>query len=229
MSTDKQRAANRENGKLSHGAITPEGKSASSMNALKHGLFSAKVLLPHEDVAAYESLVATIFAHHKPVTDAEKLVIQSVADTEWKLVRIDRAESGLYAYGHLKNENSFPEGTHPEEQFIMVEGLIHHEYGKTFHTITAQQAKLQRFMEKRIAQFEKMRAEREIVEVAERDHAMNTMLGDPKDTSPMDPKIGVVFSAEFMLSRLEFKYAAPTANIAVFDRTWRDKTAKVPA
>jgi hypothetical protein len=55
------------------------------------------------------------------------------------------------------------------------------------------------------------------------------MVGDPKDTSPMDPKIGVVFSAEFMLSRLEFHQAAPTANIAVFDRTWRDKKAKTPA
>jgi hypothetical protein len=229
MSTDKQIAANRENGKLSHGAITPEGQSASSMNALKHGLFSAKVLLPHEDREAYESLVAATFTHYKPATDLESHLIQSVADTEWKLARIDRLESGLYAYGHLKNENNFPEGTGPEEQFIMVEGLIHHEYGKTFHTITTQQAKLQRFLEKRTTQFEKMRTEREIVEVAERDAAMNSMLGDPKDTSPMDPKIGVVFSPEFMLSRLEFHQAAPTANIAVFDRTWRDKKAKIPA
>jgi hypothetical protein len=229
MSTEAQINANRENGKLSHGALSPETKQKCSMNALKHGLFSAKLLLPHEDVAAYESLVAAIFAHHKPVTEAEKLVIQSVADTEWKLFRIDRVESGIYAYGHLKNENNFPEGTDPEEQFIMVEGLIHHEYGKTFHTITSQQTKLQRFMEKRVTQFEKMRAEREIVEVAERDQAMNSMLGDPKDTSPMDPKIGVVFSAEFMLSRLEFHQAAPTADIAIFDRTWRDKKAKTPA
>jgi hypothetical protein len=111
MSTDAQINANRENGKLSHGALSPETKQKCSMNALKHGLFSAKVLLPHEDVAAYESLVAAIFAHHKPVTEAEKLVIQSVADTEWKLVRIDRVESGIYAYGRLKTENSFPEDT----------------------------------------------------------------------------------------------------------------------
>jgi hypothetical protein len=144
-------------------------------------------------------------------------------------VRIDRVESDIYAYGRLRSENSFPEDTDPEEQFIMVEGLIHHEYGRTFQTITSQQTKLQRFMEKRITQFEKMRAEREIVEVAERDQAMYSMVGDPKDTSPMDPKIGVVFSAEFMLSRLEFHQAAPTADIAVFDRTWRDKKAKTPA
>jgi hypothetical protein len=229
MSTDKQIAANRENGKLSHGATTPEGKSASSMNALKHGLFSAKVLLPTEDLAAYESLVAAIFSQYKPATAIESHLIQSVADTEWKLMRIDRVEAGIYAFGHLKNETSFPEGTDPDHRFIMVEGLIHHEYGKTFHTITSQQAKLQRFMEKRLTQFEKLRAEREIVEVAERDQAMNSMPGDPKDTSPMDPKIGVVFSAEFMLSRLEFHQAAPTADIAVFDRTWRDKRAKVPA
>jgi hypothetical protein len=84
-------------------------------------------------------------------------------------------------------------------------------------------------MEKRITQFEKMRAEREIVEVAERDQAMYSMVGDPKDTSPMDPKIGLVFSAEFMLSRLEFHQASPTADIAIFDRTWRDKKAKIPA
>ena len=69
MSSDAQINANRQNGKLSHGAITPEGKSVCCMNALKHGLTGAAVLLPTDDVAAYEKSVAIVFDHYQPKTD----------------------------------------------------------------------------------------------------------------------------------------------------------------
>jgi hypothetical protein len=110
--TEKQIAANRETGKLSHGALSPETKQKCSMNALKHGLFSAKVLLPNDDVAAYESLVATIFAHHKPVTDAEKLVIQSPTPNGDSCASTAPNLASSHS-GHLKNQTAFPDGTDP--------------------------------------------------------------------------------------------------------------------
>jgi len=82
-------------------------------------------------------------------------------------------------------------------------------------------------MLKRIAQFEKMRAEREIVEVTQRNMAMDSMLGDPADTSPAHPSVGSVFSYAYLTARLKFKEAAGPEHLAVFDRTWRSKSAPI--
>jgi len=57
MATAAQIAANRANAQHSTGPRTPEGKTASSMNALKHGADAASVVIPGEDPAQYDRLV----------------------------------------------------------------------------------------------------------------------------------------------------------------------------
>jgi hypothetical protein len=52
MSTREQRRAARRNSELSTGPITPEGKSHSRFNAMRHGLCSQQALLPGEDAEA---------------------------------------------------------------------------------------------------------------------------------------------------------------------------------
>jgi hypothetical protein len=44
MSSERQINANRISGAKSHGAITPEGKLASSRNSLVHGLLSQVII-----------------------------------------------------------------------------------------------------------------------------------------------------------------------------------------
>ena len=60
MATLKQFEANRRNAQKSTGPKTPEGKSAVSMNALRHGLRARSVVLPGEDRAEFNQL-ATIW------------------------------------------------------------------------------------------------------------------------------------------------------------------------
>ena len=52
MATAAQIAANRLNVQKSTGPRTPEGKAASSSNALKHGMDAASIVIPGEDPAA---------------------------------------------------------------------------------------------------------------------------------------------------------------------------------
>ncbi len=62
MASEKQRAANRENGKKGHG---PKDTTRTRHNATKHAL-TAKGLTPLDDVQEYEKLVQQLMLEEKP-------------------------------------------------------------------------------------------------------------------------------------------------------------------
>jgi hypothetical protein len=99
MATASQVEANRANAQFSTGPSSPAGKLKSSHNAVKTGLTGRTILLPSDDVAAYEKFTAITYNKFEPATDEEKLLVQSIVDTEWRLLRIPTLESGLYALG----------------------------------------------------------------------------------------------------------------------------------
>ena len=229
MSTEKQANASRENGKLSRGPITEAGKAVCKNNAIKHGLTGKTLLLSTDDLEAFNKFTASIEAQYLPKNDAEKRVVETIVDAEWRLLRISKLESGYYAYGRIQQADALKEIEDEGIRAIIVESLTNHEYSASIANLSLQQTRLERTLERRIKQFEAMRAEREVLEVAAANTAMHSITGDPEDTSPPHPSVGSVFSFEFLIARLEFYYAHPKANIAIFDRTWRDKKAKTAA
>jgi len=56
MATQKQIEANRLNALKSTGPRTAEGKAATRLNALQHGIFAEMPTVIGEDTAAYETL-----------------------------------------------------------------------------------------------------------------------------------------------------------------------------
>ena len=73
MTTQRQEEANRRNAQYSTGPKTEEGKSVSSMNALKHGLTAKTTLLPDEDFQVYSALSGGIREELDPVGWVESL------------------------------------------------------------------------------------------------------------------------------------------------------------
>ena len=67
-----QMEANRRNAQQSTGPRTEAGKKTSSLNALRHGLTARIVVLPTEDLLAYQVFSADFFASLAPETFAEK-------------------------------------------------------------------------------------------------------------------------------------------------------------
>ena len=96
MATEAQIRANRANALKSPGRRSVEGKSVSRFNALKHGIDAASVVLPGEDPAAYEFMVATYDEELQPQTPTERFHVDTMIQANWQKQRLLRVESELY-------------------------------------------------------------------------------------------------------------------------------------
>lgn len=94
MASDRQIQANRRNARLSTGPVTPAGKARSSLNNLRHGLYSRTPVLPGENLAHYHSLLRSLLAEFQPRTLAEQHFVHVIADSLWRLQRTARTEAG---------------------------------------------------------------------------------------------------------------------------------------
>src|SRR5438874_10633244 len=102
MPAASQIAANQKNAQLSTGPTSDTGKTKSSLNAVKTGLTGRTVLLPGDDAALYEAHVSEFMKRLAPVGENEQNLVQSLADTEWRLLRIPALEMGIYAVGRIE-------------------------------------------------------------------------------------------------------------------------------
>src|SRR5215204_6878304 len=98
MTSDKQVQANQQNALKSTGPKTPKGKAAIRRNALKHGLLSQDVLLPGEDEAALKELGERLREELQPVGELEGLLVDRVIASTWRLRRLGRVETGIFAW-----------------------------------------------------------------------------------------------------------------------------------
>ncbi|MGH9437842.1 MAG: hypothetical protein ACRD22_08070, partial [Terriglobia bacterium] len=78
-----QLAANRANAQLATGPRSAAGKAVSKLNAVKTALTGRTVLLPTDDVAAYEHHVREFLKELNPVGIREQCLAQSIADNMW--------------------------------------------------------------------------------------------------------------------------------------------------
>src|SRR3982751_971148 len=81
--TDAQRAAARANGAKSHGPVTDEGKAKAAMNALRHGLTAATLVLTTEDKPKFDELLNAYIDDYRPATQTESDLVQEIAASKW--------------------------------------------------------------------------------------------------------------------------------------------------
>jgi hypothetical protein len=99
MISEKHSQAARANGARSRGPVTPKGKSASSRNAMRHGLLAATVVLSNEDAAQFEALFYLLVDRFHPVDDIEMSAIEEMAACYWRLRRAFAMETSLLESG----------------------------------------------------------------------------------------------------------------------------------
>jgi hypothetical protein len=79
--------ANRANAQLSTGPRTEAGKGKSSLNAVRSALTGRTVLLPEDDVIAYELLIIRFRKEYNPTGEREGELVQRLAAKEDPAVR----------------------------------------------------------------------------------------------------------------------------------------------
>jgi hypothetical protein len=102
MASPAQINANTLNAQLSTGPRTESGKAATKLNAFKHGLTAGTVVLPTEDMEAYQQFSAAICASFEPVGPLEDQIAQLIADTHWRLNRIPTLETNIFALAQFE-------------------------------------------------------------------------------------------------------------------------------
>ena len=136
------------------------GKAASSLNALKTGLTGVTVLLPSDDLAAYQSHILSYEKLLKPIGSEENALVQSIADIRWRLNRIPALEMALLTIGHRELAATNEDFNCPNLTPIL-EMEIRRAYVKDFRNLQLQEARLARRREKEMAELQALQAERE--------------------------------------------------------------------
>ena len=200
MSSTAQVAANRANAQLSSGPSSPAGKAKASLNAVKTGLTGRTVLLPSEDAAAYETLIRGYEAELQPIGQRERDLVQSIADSVWRLSRIPALELAFYAKGRLDCADAFSEYD-PQSRASMIDLQTLLTYEKQLRNLQLQEARLHRRKEKDLAELRQLQqerrqeAERQRLEVL--DEAARQFVLARHDKTPYDPQAnGFEFSID---------------------------------
>jgi hypothetical protein len=92
MTTARQAGANRRNAQRSTGPTTAAGRSASSKNALKHGLTARDVTVDEAEAKRFTAFRDDLVADLAPEGALEEQLVQEIAICSWRLRRVYRLE-----------------------------------------------------------------------------------------------------------------------------------------
>ena len=163
MATAAQIAANQLNAQKSTGPRTVEGKTASSLNALKHGADAASVIIPGEDPAEYDRIVAEYHSDLRPRGALEERQVRIIIHSDWQRRRLERIENNLY-------RQLLAEGPTPDE--IDVKILRDSPTGKLLRKVSSQIASLDRASTRALAELRLIRRERDQADAEEIEAAL---------------------------------------------------------
>ena len=93
MSTEAQVAANQQNAQKSTGPKSADGKIRICLNAFRHGLAGAFMILADESREDFDELHQGLVAEHLPETATEILLVESMAQHYWLMQRAIRLQT----------------------------------------------------------------------------------------------------------------------------------------
>jgi hypothetical protein len=150
------------------GPKTEAGKQRSRLNAYKHGLTGQIHLFTPEEHEAFEKHCHSIVQALAPVGILEQELANSIAEGKWRLNRARAIESGIFALGQMADESD--PGSLPNDQREIDQPAISQplsqartwlDDGKHIQLLSLYEQRIQRSIEKNMAELRTLRAERQ--------------------------------------------------------------------
>jgi hypothetical protein len=172
MSTPNRTEINRANAQHSTGPKTPEGKKHSSLNALRHGLTGQIVVMPTEDLAAYQSHLKSFTDELNPKGAIEAHLVQALADTSWRLNRVAALETNLLTLGIANAQSPITDApSQVQDAFSIVSAL--ESQSKALSNLSLHSQRLSRQFERTVAQLRELQKARRFKEECELDNLLD--------------------------------------------------------
>jgi len=187
-------AINRANSQHSTGPRTEAGKQRSSLNALRHALTGQTIVLPSDDLVAYERHCKGFFLDYSPKSHTEKFLVQTMADVTWRLFRISGLENNLLTLGIIDHERSV-NTDHPQVLTGLAMAKTYREQNHAIANLGLHEHRLGRLFDKSLKQLRELQAERHSLEKEQLQNAAILMEVHKDAGLPYDPaEDGFVFS-----------------------------------
>jgi hypothetical protein len=170
MSSAARLEANRENAQHSTGPQTPEGKSRTRLNGLRHGLTGQTVVMPFECRKAYERHTARIIEALQPAGDLERDLAQSIADDKWRLHRARSIEENLFAMGAEDCPIDYPDADQ-RGKAALVRSETFVRFAKEFQLLTLYESRINRNLKNNTAELTRLQTARKAEEARQLEEA----------------------------------------------------------
>jgi hypothetical protein len=112
------------------------------------------------EITAYRTLVQSLIDRHQPASHEEEVLVQSLADIEWRLRRIPSVEAGIYAIGRRELADVPSEYHDPEIRAALIVAETFMKYQREFCDLSRQETRLLRVRRKDLARLRQIQVER---------------------------------------------------------------------
>jgi hypothetical protein len=180
---------NRANAQHSTGPRTEAGKQKSSLNALRHGLTGQIVVMPAEDLKAYQSHLKSFTDELHPVGVIEANLVQALADCSWRLNRVAALETNLLALGVTS-------GTDPLQDALSIVAALEGQ-SKALSNLSLHSQRLSRQFERTVNQLRELQNIRRTQEQRDLDNLLDITEMFKDKGEPYNPsESGFAFSED---------------------------------
>ncbi|HEX4228181.1 MAG TPA: hypothetical protein VHZ07_05895 [Bryobacteraceae bacterium] len=205
-------AADPTNAQLSTGPKSETGKANSSKDAKDEAAFLSEpkiqqvtaltgrtVLLPEDDAGRYENHLNQYKKAYQPVSERECELVQSLADTTWRLDRIPGLEQAIYTRGCTEFAAEVSD-LDPRSRSASLHMRTYLAYERQLRNLNLQEMRLHRLRERLIAEIKQLQKEREQKEKDDLAIAAKLYVAAKHDRKPFDP---ADYGFEFSTADLE--------------------------
>ena len=150
---------NRNNAYHSTGPKTEAGKQRSCLNALRHGLTGQTVVMPAEDLEAYQFHIQSFVDEYHPQGPTETQLVQSLADSAWRLNRVAALETNLLTHDIVYEDFPNHESTHEMREAIAIAAALD-SHTKALANLSLHGQRLSRQFEKTVTLLKQLQSTR---------------------------------------------------------------------